>query len=66
MFIELKQTVECSECGSRTYETFQTATETGTRCLKCGHEQRALHKHLQAESGGTVSWSDSQSDVIKF
>lgn len=66
MFIELKQTIECSNCGPRSYETFQTTTESGTRCLKCGHEQRALHKHLQAESSGTVSWSKSSDDVIKF
>ena len=66
MFIQLEQKIECSKCGSRRYETFQTATETGTRCLDCGHEQRGLHKHLQQESGGTVSWSGSKNDVIKF
>lgn len=65
MFITLEQKIECSNCGSQSYETFQTATETGTRCLKCGHEQRALHKHLQSASGETVSWSP-QNDVIKF
>lgn len=66
MFIELKQTVQCSNCASRDYETFQTTTETGTRCLKCGHEQRSLHKYLQADSSVTIEWSKLSDDIITF
>lgn len=66
MFIQIEQKIECSKCGSRSYETFQTTTETGTRCLRCGHEKRDLHPHLRHESGGAVSWSKSTNDVTKF
>lgn len=62
MFIQIDEKIECSKCGSKSYESFSDTASTGLRCLKCGHEERKPHRHLASSSGGTVSWSKSSSD----
>jgi translation initiation factor 2 beta subunit (eIF-2beta)/eIF-5 len=65
MFIQLKQKVECSKCGSTNHESFMDARYQGLRCRDCGHEQKDLHPYLKAQSGGSV-YASASSDVIKF
>jgi len=64
MFIQIKQKVECSRCGSTSYESFADACYQGLRCKDCGHEKKELHPHLkETSSDGTYTHS---SDVTKF
>lgn len=68
MYITIEQNLECSECGAVNHiEHFSTATHRGIRCLKCGHEQKTMHPHLQeTQSGGTASWSQNSKTPTKF
>lgn len=66
MYIEIKQKIECSKCGSPSWERFFDQTYTGLRCLRCGHEKKELQPHLKhTESSGSVTWSSSD-QAIKF
>jgi DNA-directed RNA polymerase subunit RPC12/RpoP len=65
MYIEIKQIIECSKCGSRNHENFYDSRYQGTRCLDCGHERKDLHPHFK-ETTSSGSYSLGMNDVIKF
>jgi len=61
MYINLKQKVECSKCGSENYENFSDDMYRGIRCKWCGHESKELHEHLrpQPTEGTSYRWISS-------
>ena len=65
MHITIDEKIECSKCGSRSYETFQQGSVRGTRCLRCGHEKRERDPATQHDAAG-VEWRKEPNRLTKF
>jgi DNA-directed RNA polymerase subunit RPC12/RpoP len=66
MFIEVKQNIKCSKCGSTDYESFSDRQYQGMRCKACGHEKKSPHPHLTATESSGTSWVSSGNRDIEF